>query len=161
MQPVQPGWDDLISLSSAGTTHQVQVAALYTPLRMIARQPEDGGDGKFAVSFQPYIPADVRPLGGDDDFHLQSQCMVHLAPADASRSPDPEGTSTDSICLFLYEVRSTPALPPSSVPCLLLGLIVPGSVLTPKLWQSTTRTSSSAICRRGKIPPSRATVFVS
>ncbi len=102
--PLQPAWDDLVPLSTGAAVYHVQVAALHTSLRHVGRQLDEGSDVRFAVAFNPYAPADLRPSMTGDDFELQSQCVVHLAPVDPNLKPDPEITATDSICLFLYEV---------------------------------------------------------
>lgn len=66
--------------------------------------PEDPSQLNL-VSFPSYRPSDVQPhVQGEDDFWLRSQCMVLLAGGDdGDDSMDTGGT--DSICLFLYEVR--------------------------------------------------------
>lgn len=117
MQPLQPAWDDLISLSNRGTTYQVQIAALHTNIQIIVRQKQDGSQSNFTLaSFQPYSPADIRPFITEEDFQLRSDCLVHLSPVDAnSQDQDSETTTTDSICLFLYEVPSLLFQPCSSL----------------------------------------------
>ncbi|KAK3942429.1 hypothetical protein QBC46DRAFT_309455 [Diplogelasinospora grovesii] len=126
-QPLQPAWDDLISLSNSasGKRYLVQIAAVHTNLQDVARGPGNGGTGdddadndddgrssggnsssssnKFTfLSFPPYEPPDPQPLLNEDDFRLRSQCMVHLSsPLEDNRSETT--TTTDSICLFLYE----------------------------------------------------------
>ncbi|EOO02220.1 putative c6 zinc finger domain-containing protein [Phaeoacremonium minimum UCRPA7] len=104
VEPLQPAWDDLVSLSNLGTVYQVQIAALHTSLQMIIRDKAEGeNNNKFTrLSFPPYSPADTRPSLQEDEFALRSQCMIHLSPTDASGSS--ESTATDSIFLFLYEI---------------------------------------------------------
>ena len=104
IEPLQPAWDDLISLSNLGTVYQVQIAALHTSLQMVIRsKAEDDNNNKCTrLSFPPYSPADTRPSLEEDEFELRSQCMIHLSPTDASGTS--ESTVTDSIFLFLYEV---------------------------------------------------------
>jgi len=59
------------------------------------------------VSFPHYQVSDVQPpFPGEDDFWLQSQCMIHLVEGVGDEPLATEGT--DSICLFLYEVCSNP-----------------------------------------------------
>jgi hypothetical protein len=42
------------------------------------------------------------------DFQLKAQCLIHLAPVEESQRDSPESSiTTESICLFLYEVRFT------------------------------------------------------
>lgn len=107
--PLRPAWDDLISVSCGGQTFQVQIAALFTPLSSVIRAyatDEDEGEQNrtIFVSFPTYQSPDLTPYPGEDDFQLFSQCMVHLAPPSESRGG--QGTQTDSIFMFLYEVSA-------------------------------------------------------
>lgn len=103
-QPLQPAWDDLISVSDGSVVQHVQIAALHTNLETVGRQTGKDDANKFAMSFDPYRLADLRPTGGEDDFELRCQYMVHLAPATDTHNPGSETVTTDSIFLFLYEV---------------------------------------------------------
>ena len=143
-QPLQPAWDDLISLTTGETTYEVRIAALHTSLQGVRRLHEDGSDTKFAVFFPSYTPVDVRPLPSEDDFELRYQCMVHLAPTDDGLGQSSETTvPTDSVCLFLYEVRlPEPESPPD------MAQLTGGS---------TTHQSSSTTCPPGRIQQPRAT----
>lgn len=107
-EPLQPAWDDLISLRNAGKNYRVQIAALQTPLQAVIRdQPEEGSSKFGLLSFPPYEPSNPQPLFTDADFDLRAQCMMHLDEDAASDTVDIDDTdTTDSICLFLYEVRT-------------------------------------------------------
>lgn len=104
VEPLQPAWDDLVSLSHLGTVYQVQIAALHTSLQMVIRDKAEGeNNNRFTrLMFPPYSPADTRPSLQEDEFELRSQCMIHLSPTDGTGSS--ESAATDSIFLFLYEV---------------------------------------------------------
>lgn len=103
VEPLQPAWDDLISLSSLGFTYQVQIAALHTSLQIIVRSKDEEDPNKnVTLSFPPYSPAETQPSPLEDDFELRSQCLVHLSPTEEAQNSD--STVTDSIFLFLYEV---------------------------------------------------------
>lgn len=107
-EPLQPAWDDLICLQNAGKNYRVQIAALQTTLQAIVRAKPEGESSKFMfLSFPPYEPPNPQPLLRDADFNLRAQCAVHLdedAGSDAVEADDTD--MTESICLFLYEVRT-------------------------------------------------------
>lgn len=106
-EPLKPAWDDLVDVSCGGKSHRLQVASLHTGLQAVTRVAEDdnadeaGGKSVF-VSLPQYEPPNVQPGLGGDDFQLASQCLMHLATPDEGQ----EGTATDNVCLFLYEVCS-------------------------------------------------------
>jgi hypothetical protein len=69
---------------------------LYTSLGGLV-QGDEGEDGGY-VSLPGYVPPDVQPRLGEEEFGMRARCLVHLA------APDGGQGRTDSICLFLYEV---------------------------------------------------------
>lgn len=103
--PLRSAWHDSVAVASGGIVYQVQVAALSTQLQSIARQKgSNGADGSFAFSpFPVYTPTGVQPPSRNSEFHMSSQCMVHLAAANNNHNFG--AAPTDNICLFLYEVR--------------------------------------------------------
>ncbi|OIW34063.1 hypothetical protein CONLIGDRAFT_568954 [Coniochaeta ligniaria NRRL 30616] len=107
IEPLQPAWDDLICLSNAGKNYRVQIAALQTTLQAVVRGKDETGSSKFTfASFPPYEPFNPQPFLRDDDFDLRAQCLVHLdedGASDGMETDEMDTTSTDSICLFLYE----------------------------------------------------------
>jgi len=104
--PLQPAWDGSVSLTNGETTYDVRIAALHTSLQGVRRLFEDASDSKFGLSFPPYSPTDVRPFAGEEDFTLRYHSMVYLPPdEDTSGQSSGTTTPTDSIYLFLYEVR--------------------------------------------------------
>ncbi len=107
VQPLQPAWDDLVSLSSGEALYSVQIAALHTNLQTVSREIDDGNDSKITkLSLQPYSPADTRPSANEEDFELRSQCVVHLSAVDDNRKYQTPSSSAsmESACLFLYQV---------------------------------------------------------
>ncbi|KAM7196032.1 hypothetical protein V8F20_007226 [Naviculisporaceae sp. PSN 640] len=108
-EPLRPAWDDLISVSNAGKTYNIQNAALHTRLDEVSRRAgsnEDdgddiGGQSNF-ISLPAYEPLNVQPFVSEGDFQLRSQALVHLSPLEETQG---EGlpTTTDSILMFLYE----------------------------------------------------------
>ena len=106
-EPFQPAWDDLISLSHAGKNYRVQIAALRTSLQGVVRGQDNGDSSKFSfISFPAYEPWNPQPSLMNDDFELRSQCLMHLDEEGADATDANETDMTDSICLFLYEVRT-------------------------------------------------------
>ncbi|KAM7205062.1 hypothetical protein V8F33_001303 [Rhypophila sp. PSN 637] len=108
-EPLRPAWDDLISVSNAGKTYNIQNAALHTRLDQVTRRAtsnESDGDDSGAlanlVSLPTYEPPNVQPFVSQGDFQLRSQALVHLSPLDESHG-DGSQMTTDSICMFLYE----------------------------------------------------------
>jgi hypothetical protein len=81
---------------------------LHTSLQGIRRLREEESDtnAKFTVSLPPYIPVDVRPFTREEDFELHHQTIVHLPAVDDGQgsSSDTTATTTETICLFLFEV---------------------------------------------------------
>lgn len=77
-------------------------------MQAVVRGTDEGESSKFTfLSFPPYEPSSPQPFLSDDDFDLRSQCVIHLDKAAGSDAMDTGETDmTDSICLFLYEVRS-------------------------------------------------------
>lgn len=111
IEPLQPAWDDLISLSNSGRSYRVQIAALQTALQSVARAEEEGDySSKYRLlSLPPYEPSIPQPFVRDDDFELRSQCLVHLdedTGGDGVEAEEMDTNRTDSICLFLYDVGS-------------------------------------------------------
>lgn len=110
-EPLRPAWDDLISVSNAGKTYNIQNAALHTKLDEITRRAssnegdeDDSGVGSNFISLPAYEPPNVQPFVSEGDFQLRSQAMVHLSPLEETQGEGLQ-TTTDSICMFLYEVR--------------------------------------------------------
>lgn len=110
-EPLRPAWDDLISVSNAGRTYNVQNAALHTNLKNVARRSSsndvDGDDGTFPsnfISLPAYEPPAIQPFLSEGEFHLRSQALVHLSPLEETQGEGMQ-PSTDSICMFLYEVN--------------------------------------------------------
>ena len=106
-EPLQPAWDDLISVSNYGRSYRVQLAALHTNLSSLVKTSDDDHDegGRVTlISVPRYEPSNVRPYSAEGDFTVRSHCLVHLSSAEDTQTQDLE-TTTDSICLFLYEVR--------------------------------------------------------
>jgi hypothetical protein len=114
VEPFQPAWDDLITLSNPKKQkhYRVQIAALQTNLQALVRNNDEGESSKFTLlSLPPYEPSNPHPQPSlrDDDFDLRSQCLVYLddnVDGDAMKTEDTDMNNTDSICLFLYEVSS-------------------------------------------------------
>jgi hypothetical protein len=107
--PLQPAWDDLITLSDSRKNYRVQTAALHTNRQSVVKSRNEADATKFSfLAFPPYEPPNVQPFFVDEDFDLRAQCLIHL-DQEPSYSLDMEetDTGTDSICLFLYEVRSS------------------------------------------------------
>ena len=108
-KPLKPAWDDLVAVSCRGENHHLQVASLHTQLRDVARVEGDDDDNadevdaeSVLVSLPPYKQPSAQSELSGDGFQLASQCLVDLGTPD-----DGQGTATtDSICLFLYEVCS-------------------------------------------------------
>ena len=111
VQPLQPAWSDLISVTNSEKYYRLQIAALHTPLQGVVRCKDEPGSSKFTLlSFPPYEPSTPQPSPREDDFELHSQCLVHLdedAGGDAMATEEMDTNRTDSICLFLYEVGSS------------------------------------------------------
>jgi hypothetical protein len=95
-EPLRPAWDDLVSVVWRGRGFRLQVAGLYTDMRGVV----GGGEGEEGgyVSLPGYVPPDVQPRLGEEEFGMRARCLVHLVAPDVGQGP------TDSICLFLYEV---------------------------------------------------------
>jgi len=101
-----------MSVSNAGKTYHLQIAALHTSLRNVITAPDDKdndrtrNNGRFGfTSFQEYEPRNIQPFLGEDDFKLQSQSMIHLSSSlDRSSEDDQLAPGSQSISLFLYEV---------------------------------------------------------
>lgn len=111
-EPLRPAWDDLISVSNAGKTYNIQNAALHTKLDEVTRRAgsnESDGDDSGAlskfISLPTYEPPNVQPFVSEGDFQLRSQALVHLSPLEETQGEDVQ-TTTDSIFMFLYEVRN-------------------------------------------------------
>jgi hypothetical protein len=102
-EPLVPAWDDLMSVSNHGVVYLVQIAALHTILEDVLRGKESDSAVKFALAFPKYLPPDIQPSSIDEDFRVNTQCLVHLSPEPS------EEDLTDSYCIFLYEVRWNPA----------------------------------------------------
>jgi hypothetical protein len=104
--PLAPAWNDLLAVSHQGRLYQVQIAALQTSLQSLIRgkAEEDDGSGKFPwLAFPEYEPADAKLVLNEGDFGLNAQCLVHLSSQEEGEDENGRLT-TDSICLFLYEV---------------------------------------------------------
>ncbi|KAK3682677.1 hypothetical protein B0T22DRAFT_291714 [Podospora appendiculata] len=109
-EPLQPAWDDLISLSNFDKKHLVQIAALHTNLQAVLRDTDnDGGEGggKFTFSSLPtYETPHVQQFQSDESFQLRSQALVHLSsPIDETQ--EEAIATTESVCLFLYQHNSS------------------------------------------------------
>jgi hypothetical protein len=105
VEPLRPAWDDVIALSRRGTVYHAQISALNTSLPAIIRCDDDTSRGKLTrLFFPPYIPPDTRPSIQDEEFELRSQCMMHLSEMEETVNDDGV-VVTNSICLFLFEVR--------------------------------------------------------
>jgi hypothetical protein len=106
-KPLKSAWDDPVAVSCRGESHHLQVASLHTQLRDIARvsgdaNADEAGAESVFVLLPPYEPPSVQSKLGGDGFQLASQCLVNLAAPEEG-----QGTATtDSVCLFLYEVCS-------------------------------------------------------
>ncbi|KAK3332477.1 hypothetical protein B0T19DRAFT_457297 [Cercophora scortea] len=105
-EPLQPAWDDLISLSNFGKKHLVQIAALHTNLQAVVKDTDnDGGEGggKFAFSSLPvYETPHVQPFQSEENFHLRSQALVHLSSS-IDETQEEAMPTTENVCLFLYQ----------------------------------------------------------
>lgn len=110
-EPLRPAWDDLVAVCCRGSSYWLRVAALNTDLQVVNRAAADNGGSDEAdsrsvfLSLPAYDPPDVQPGLGEDDFRLGAQCLVHLATPDEELGGGGQQAATDSICLFLYEVR--------------------------------------------------------
>jgi hypothetical protein len=97
----------LITLSNGGKNYRVQIAALQTSLPEVVRGNEDGDASSFSfVSFPMYEPSNPQPFLRHEDFNLRSQCLIYLDDNAEDALNTEDADMTDSICLFLYEVRS-------------------------------------------------------
>ncbi|KAK0646339.1 hypothetical protein B0T16DRAFT_458267 [Cercophora newfieldiana] len=111
-EPFTSAWNDLITVSNFGKQYTLQLAALYTNLNSVVRNPtppdDDSDDGRSKTApifFTPYEIPDVQPSPSEEDFQVRSKSMVSLTPSsDAVKversSPRPQ---LDGIYLFLYE----------------------------------------------------------
>lgn len=109
--PLRPAWDDLISVSSRGRNYHIQIAALHTNPNAVSMAPasDNGQDGPVKpvyVSFPPYQPPSNSSLGGGPEFQLSAQCLIHLAGMDDDQGAGMRPTTTDSVCMFVYQHNS-------------------------------------------------------
>lgn len=70
------------------------------------RETDGVRDASFRVTgFETYAPADLHPPPVEEEFTIHAQCMVHLNQPSDNPTANIEAAVTDSICLYLYEVR--------------------------------------------------------
>lgn len=105
IEPLRPAWDDIVALSRRGTVYHAQISALNTSLAAIVHDDEMSRGKTTRLFFPPYVPPDTRPSMRNDEFGLRSQCMAHLSEMEETRNEVGETVGTNSICLFLFEVR--------------------------------------------------------
>ncbi|KAI0851686.1 hypothetical protein F5Y00DRAFT_259176 [Daldinia vernicosa] len=106
-EPWQPGWVDVISLSSAAGSHRVRFVALQTDLDSAIR-PGSGSprrDDEVRLSLNGSRALDVNPTFGREPFSIKSRCLIHLPPKSSNR----QATSAEGLCVFLYEQNSSAA----------------------------------------------------
>ena len=102
VNPPRPAWDDLVSLSNFGKEYKVQIAALHTHLQAVKRANPTPAPSPFTLSsLPPYEPPTAQPSFREDDFRLSAHCLAYLDES----SDSTESEATESILLFLYEVR--------------------------------------------------------
>ncbi|ROW14390.1 hypothetical protein VPNG_03991 [Cytospora leucostoma] len=93
--PLQPAWYDQIFVSHSGSTHRLEIVALYTPLGAVARNTRMKESETNFLSIPPYRPIDIGGAG----FELHSQCLSHTSP----ERDDSDSTLPGSTVLFLFE----------------------------------------------------------
>ncbi|KAK4460269.1 hypothetical protein QBC42DRAFT_107675 [Cladorrhinum samala] len=109
--PLRPAWDDLISVSSRGRSYHVQIAALHTNPNGVSKAPasDNGQDGPVKtvyVSFPPYQAPSNSSLDEGPEFQLSAQCLIHLAGAGDDQGAGTRPSTTDSVCMFIYQHNS-------------------------------------------------------
>ena len=113
-EPLAQAWNDLITVLNFGKKHNLQIAALYTPLHSVVRGPgeedSDGGSSRSApLGFDPYEIPEVQPSVGDNDFQMQARALVHLSnPPPGHVDDGSQGMQVDGFFLFLFEVSAIP-----------------------------------------------------
>ncbi|KAI1646963.1 uncharacterized protein F4817DRAFT_316369 [Daldinia loculata] len=108
-EPWQPAWIDVISLSSAAGSHRVRFVALQTDLDSAIR-PGSGSprrDDDVRLSLKGFRALDVNPTFGLEPFSMKSRCLIHLPPKSSNKQAT--STSTEGLCVFLYEQNSSAA----------------------------------------------------
>ncbi|KAI5859341.1 hypothetical protein GGS23DRAFT_607564 [Durotheca rogersii] len=108
IQPPQPAWADVISLSSKLGSYRVRFIALQTDLGSVvqARNRASRGNNEVTLSLGGFRALDVCPTFSQEPFSLKSHCFVHL-PSKGGR--ESAGDGQEGSCLFLYEQNSSAA----------------------------------------------------
>ncbi|KAI2465557.1 hypothetical protein F4781DRAFT_22059 [Annulohypoxylon bovei var. microspora] len=107
-EPWQPAWVDFISLSSAAGSHRVRFVALQTDLSPAIR-PGSGSSRKNEVtlSLSSSRALDATPTFSREPFSLKTRCLIYLPPKSNTRQATT--SSSEGLCLFLYEQNSSAA----------------------------------------------------
>ncbi|TLS22863.1 uncharacterized protein PpBr36_06065 [Pyricularia pennisetigena] len=128
IEPLQPAWDDLISVSCSGVVLSLQIASFNTNLSMVDQSGQvSNGSRLKTISLPPYKLPDARRSMGNHDFELRCHCLTHISDVEEVRDEIlGKVTGTDSICLFLFE-RNWSALS-SSLPSWIQDPAPPNSV---------------------------------
>jgi hypothetical protein len=100
--PLAAAWDESLSLSNHGVPHVVHVAALHTSLQKVIRGAEEDSGVRFNLSFSHMLPPETHRPNVDDEFKVNTQCIIHLSP-DQKEDDD----LINSYCVFLYEASVT------------------------------------------------------
>ncbi|KAI2624012.1 hypothetical protein GGS26DRAFT_593532 [Hypomontagnella submonticulosa] len=120
-EPWQPAWLDVISTSSAAGPHSLRFVALQANLGSAVRTgsgPSRKND--VTLSLSRFTPFNANPTFNNEAFKLKSRCLVHLPSRSNSRQS--VGSSSEGLCLFLYEQNSSAAYsnePPWKAPAVL------------------------------------------
>lgn len=102
LSPRTSAWEDYVALYNNGEESFALMTALHVPQHAInissIQSPSPSAKSPTTFTMAPYQPCEMPSLLGGNILGLSARCMVHLAKDNCS------GSSSQSFCLFLYEV---------------------------------------------------------